>query len=41
MLQRFLTQAQTACREDVDYLLDKVDRITGDARRSARVAESA
>ncbi|HEY3695266.1 DUF2336 domain-containing protein [Phenylobacterium sp.] len=41
MLQRFLTQAQTVCREDVDYLLDKVDRITGDARRSARTVQSA
>jgi uncharacterized protein (DUF2336 family) len=40
MLQRFLTTAQTACREDIDYLLDKVDRITGDSRRSAKLAPS-
>jgi len=28
MLQRFLTQPQTASREDVDYLLDKMDRLS-------------
>jgi uncharacterized protein (DUF2336 family) len=28
MLQRFLTQPQTIPREDVDYLLDKMDRLT-------------
>lgn len=28
MLQRFLTQAQTAQREDVDYMLDKLDRLS-------------
>jgi uncharacterized protein (DUF2336 family) len=28
MLQRFLTQSQTAQREDVDYMLDKLDRLT-------------
>jgi uncharacterized protein (DUF2336 family) len=27
MLQRFLTQPQPAAREDVDYLLDKLDRL--------------
>jgi uncharacterized protein (DUF2336 family) len=27
MLQRFLTQAHTTTREDVDYMLDKLDRI--------------
>jgi uncharacterized protein (DUF2336 family) len=37
MLQPFLTQARNVCREDLDYLLDKVDRIAGDARR--RTAE--
>ncbi|MDQ0462705.1 uncharacterized protein (DUF2336 family) [Caulobacter ginsengisoli] len=31
MLQRFLTQPQTAARDDVDYLLDKMDRITREA----------
>lgn len=38
MLQRFLTQPAQAAREDVDYLLDKVDRISFEARRSARSA---
>ena len=28
MLQRFLTQPQAISREDVDYLLDKIDRLT-------------
>ncbi|HYE45145.1 MAG TPA: DUF2336 domain-containing protein [Caulobacter sp.] len=28
MLQRFLTQTQTAQREDVDYMLDKLDRLS-------------
>jgi uncharacterized protein (DUF2336 family) len=36
MLQRFLTQAQPACRDDLDYLLDKVDRITSDTRQAMR-----
>jgi uncharacterized protein (DUF2336 family) len=35
MLQRFLTQPQTASRDDVDYLLEKMDRIT---RETAKVA---
>ena len=30
MLQRFLTQAHTTAREDVDYMLDKLDRIAAD-----------
>jgi|KBSSwiStaDraftv2_1062776.scaffolds.fasta_scaffold34844_2 uncharacterized protein (DUF2336 family) len=34
MLQRFLTQGQTACREDIDYLLDKVDRVARDTRQA-------
>ena len=41
MLQRFLTQAHTTCREDMDYLLDKVDRITSDTRQAARTAQTA
>ena len=28
MLQRFLTQAQPAAREDLDYLIDKMDEIS-------------
>jgi uncharacterized protein (DUF2336 family) len=31
MLQRFLTQPQTTSRDDVDYLLDKMDRISREA----------
>ena len=32
MLQRFLTQVDVANREDCDYLLDKMDRLSADAR---------
>jgi len=39
MLQRFLTQSQSAAREDVDYLLDKMDQLSRQARKQA--AESA
>ena len=39
MLQRFLTQPQSAGREDVDYLLDKMDQISRQARK--QVAGSA
>lgn len=35
MLQRFLTQPHVAGREDVDYLLDKMDRIAAAARAEA------
>ncbi|MBL8556123.1 MAG: DUF2336 domain-containing protein [Phenylobacterium sp.] len=35
MLQRFLTQPDTAAREDVDYLLDRMDRTASTARRVA------
>jgi uncharacterized protein (DUF2336 family) len=38
MLQRFLTQPQAAAREDVDYLLDKMDQISAAARTEAQVA---
>ena len=31
MLERFLTQPKTATREDMDYLLDKLDRVRGEA----------
>jgi uncharacterized protein (DUF2336 family) len=41
MLQRFLTQAKQVCREDLDYLLDKIDRIAGDTRPQADLARSA
>ncbi len=33
MLQRFLTQPDTAAREDVDYLLDKMDQLSDDAAK--------
>jgi len=39
MLQRFLTQPQAAAREDVDYLLDKMDQLSRQTRKQA--AESA
>jgi len=35
LLQRFLTQPDTASRDDVDYLLDKMDQLSGEARREA------
>ena len=38
MLQRFLTQPQGAARDDVDYLIDKMDRISREARRTVDVA---
>ncbi|WP_372786929.1 DUF2336 domain-containing protein [Phenylobacterium sp.] len=41
MLQRFLTQPQSAAREDVDYLLDKMDEISREARAEAGVAQRA
>jgi uncharacterized protein (DUF2336 family) len=41
MLQRFLTQPQSAAREDVDYLLDKMDQLSRQARSEAAVAEQA
>jgi uncharacterized protein (DUF2336 family) len=40
MLQRFLTQSQPAGREDVDYLLEKMDQVTRDLRDEG-FAESA
>jgi uncharacterized protein (DUF2336 family) len=41
MLQRFLTQPQSAAREDVDYLLDKMDQVSRDARAEAEASQSA
>lgn len=38
MLQRFLTQPQPAARDDVDYLLEKMDRIGRDTRDAVGVA---
>jgi hypothetical protein len=32
MLQRFLTQPQQAPKEDVDYLLEKMDRLAAAAQ---------
>jgi uncharacterized protein (DUF2336 family) len=41
MLQRFLTQPKTATREDMDYLLDKLDRVRGQNRSApAELAEA-
>ena len=41
MLQRFLTQPDTAAREDVDYLLEKMDQVSREARAEAGVAQTA
>jgi uncharacterized protein (DUF2336 family) len=41
MLQRFLTQPDAAAREDVDYLLDKMDQVSQLARAEAGEAQSA
>lgn len=41
MLQRFLTQPQAAAREDVDYLLDKMDQVSRQARSGVQTAEIA
>ncbi len=38
MLQRFLTQPSTATREDMDYLVDKLDRVRREVRLEARLA---
>ncbi|MDB5445999.1 MAG: hypothetical protein JWQ97_1316 [Phenylobacterium sp.] len=40
MLQRFLTQPQPAARDDVDYLLDRMDQLS-DASRREVIAEIA
>ena len=32
MLERFLTQPQPATREDMDYLIDKLDRVRTEVR---------
>jgi len=41
MLQRFLTHPDQAGREDVDYLLDKMDRLSSNVRKGATAAQSA
>jgi uncharacterized protein (DUF2336 family) len=38
MLQRFLTQPKSATREDMDYLVDKLDRVRREVRLEARQA---
>jgi uncharacterized protein (DUF2336 family) len=41
MLQRFLTLPQTASRDDVDYLLDKLDQVSRELREEAGAVERA
>jgi uncharacterized protein (DUF2336 family) len=41
MLQRFLTQPQSTSREDVDYLLEMMDRVSAERRKAPRLAQSA
>jgi uncharacterized protein (DUF2336 family) len=41
MLQRFLTQPQAAAREDVDYLLDRMDQVSRQVRSDGGLAERA
>ena len=36
MLERFLTQPQPASREDMDYLMEKLDRVKAEARLRAK-----
>lgn len=40
MLQRFLTQTVVAGRDDVDYLLDKMDRLSHEAREAHSAARA-
>src|SRR5580765_8095765 len=41
MLQRFLTPPQTAAREAVDYLLDKMDQVSREVRAGAEASHGA
>ena len=41
MLQRFLTMPTGASKHDMDYLADKLDRISTTSRRQMRMAKSA
>ena len=38
MLQRFLTQPRVATREDMDYLLEKLDRVRDETRRQTNTS---
>jgi uncharacterized protein (DUF2336 family) len=38
MLQRFLTQPHTAAREDLDYLMDRLDLLSSRSRSEGREA---
>jgi uncharacterized protein (DUF2336 family) len=38
MLERFLTQPQPATREDMDYLMEKLDRVKAESRLRAKGA---
>jgi uncharacterized protein (DUF2336 family) len=40
MLQRFLTQETPAAREDVDYLLEKMDQLSGARRREVALLDA-
>jgi uncharacterized protein (DUF2336 family) len=40
MLQRFLTQPETAAREDVEYLIDKMDQFSREARAETGAAQA-
>src|SRR5579872_45384 len=40
MLQRFLTQPRTATREDMDYLVDKLDRLRRELRQDPRALQA-
>jgi uncharacterized protein (DUF2336 family) len=41
LLERFLTQPQPAGREDVDYLLERMDQLSEDLRAEARAETAA
>jgi len=41
MLQRFLTQPKSASREDMDYLIDKLDRVRREASARVRLVGAA
>lgn len=41
MLQRFLTMPNSASKHDMDYLVDKMDKISTATRRSMRLAKTA
>jgi len=41
LMERFLTQAHPASRDDIDYLLDKIDRLNADSFRARPMAAAA